>query len=269
MTGVQTCALPISQTRQIPVRKTTAADTRPINNSPYIYGSIPDNSVLKPKGHSRVNTAVKWVKKTKKYIDIASNYGLLRLTPITADCVRVSFVKGQLTKIHDNYWTPKTEAEIKWTAKESKSAIEIRTDKLLLRIEKADGAIRFLNADRTLLLSENKKEPRLVENGESWSFFDFEKKEKIKSKGILATDLMDLSLKARYISFGGKPMRMPLILSDKGYGIGVAAEKTALFCNVSMYGQYVYTDVTDQIDYYFLYGGSLGRTIELHKELFG
>ena len=124
-----------SQTRQIPVRKTTAADTRPINNSPYLYGSIPDNNVLKPKGHSRVNTAVKWVKKTKKYIDIASNYGLLRLTPITADCVRVSFVKGQLTKIHDNYWTPKTEAEIKWTAKESKSAIEIRTDKLLLRIE--------------------------------------------------------------------------------------------------------------------------------------
>lgn len=258
-----------SQTRQIPVRKTTAADTRPINNSPYLYGSIPDNSVLKPKGHSRVNTAVKWVKKTKKYIDIASNYGLLRLTPITADCVRVSFVKGQLTKIHDNYWTPKTEAEIKWTAKESKSAIEIRTDKLLLRIEKADGAIRFLNADGTLLLSENKKEPRLVENGESWSFFDFEKKEKIKSKGILATDLMDLSLKARYISFGGKPMRMPFILSDKGYGIGVAAEKTALLCNVSMYGQYVYTDVTDQIDYYFLYGGSVGRTIELHKGLFG
>ena len=119
------------------------------------------------------------------------------------------------------------------------------------------------------MLSDNKKEPRLVENGESWSFFDFEKKEKIKSKGILATDLMDLSLKARYISFGGKPMRMPFILSDKGYGIGVAAEKTALLCNVSMYGQYVYTDVTDQIDYYFLYGGSVGRTIELHKGLFG
>ncbi len=258
-----------SQTRQIPVRKTSAADTRPINNSPFLYGSIPDNNVLKPKGHSRVNTAVKWVKKTKRYIDIASSYGLLRLTPITADCVRVSFVKGQMTKIHDNYWTPKIVSEIKWTAKESKSAIEITTDKLVVRIEKADGAIQFLKSDKTLLLTENKREPRLVENGESWSFFDFEKKEKIKSKGILATDLMDLSLKARYISFGGKPMRMPLVLSDKGYGIAVAAEKTAMLCNVSMYGQYVYTDVTDQIDYYFLYGGSVGRTIELHKGLFG
>lgn len=258
-----------SQTRQIPVRKTRNADTRPINNSPFLYGSIPDNNVLKPKGHSRVNAAVKWVKKTKRYIDIASSYGLLRLTPITADCVRVSFVKGQMTKIHDNYWTPKTVSEIKWTAKESKSAIEITTDRLLLRIEKSDGAIQFFKSDKTLLLTENKREPRLVENGESWSFFDFEKKEKIKSKGILATDLMDLSLKARYISFGGKPMRMPLVLSDKGYGIAVAAEKTAMLCNVSMYGQYVYTDVTDQIDYYFLYGGSVGRTIELHKGLFG
>ena len=258
-----------SQPTQIPVRKQTVDDHRPINTSEYMYGGIPDNGVLRPKGHSRVNTAVKWVKKTKKYIDIASNYGLLRLTPVSDECVRVSFVKGQLTKIHGNYWTPKSEQEIKWTARESKSAVEVATEKLVIKIEKADGALRFMTPDKKLLLSENPKEPRLVENGEAWCFFDFEKKEKLKSKGILATDLMDLSLKAKYISFGGKPMRMPLVVSDKGYAIAVAAEKTAMFCGITMYGQYIYTDVTDQLDYYFMYGGSTGKNIEMHKAIFG
>ena len=106
---------------------------------------------------------------------------MLRLTPVSDECVRVSFVKGQLTKIHGNYWTPKSEQEIKWTARESKSAVEVATEKLVIKIEKADGALRFMTPDKKLLLSENPKEPRLVENGEAWCFFDFEKKEKLKS----------------------------------------------------------------------------------------
>lgn len=257
------------EVKKIPVRNTAPSDHRPINTSPFMYGGIPDNGILKPKGHSRVNAAVKWVKKTKSYLEIASTYGLLRLTPVSDDCVRISFVKGQLTKIHDTYWKPEIAEGIKWTAKESKSAVELSTSKLIVRIEKADGALQFLKSDKTPLLSENRREPRLLENGEGYSFFDFDKKEKLKAKGILATDLMDVGLKARYISFGGKPMRMPLLLSDKGYGIGTAAEKTVLFCGISMYGQYIYSDVCDQIDYYFLYGESVGKTIELHKKIFG
>ena len=64
-------------------------------------------------------------------------------------------------------------------------------------------------------------------------------------------------------------MRMPLVVSDKGYAIAVAVEKTAMFCGITMYGQYIYTDVTDQLDYYFMYGGSTGKNIEMHKAIFG
>ena len=89
----------------------------------------------------------------------------------------------------------------------------------------------------------------------------------LKSKGVLADDFMDLSTKARYISFGQKKLRMPLVLSNKGYAIGVAAGSTVLFCNVRTYGQYIYTQGTGQIDYYFIYDENQERNIEQYRNL--
>ena len=78
---------------------------------------------------------------------------------------------------------------------------------------------------------------------------------------------MDLSTKARYISFGQKKLRMPLVLSNKGYALGVAAGSTVLFCNVRTYGQYIYTQGTGQIDYYFIYDENQERNIEQYRNL--
>ena len=142
-------------------------------------------------------------------------------------------------------------------AKESKSLIEIQTEKLILRIEKKNGAIQYFDADRNLLVSENATEPRLLNNGECYTFFDWDKSEKLKSKGILATDLTDLTNKARYISFGGRQQRLPLVVSNKGYGIATASSRTALFCNIKMYGQYIFIDGDTQSDYYFIGAGSV------------
>ena len=64
-------------------------------------------------------------------------------------------------------------------------------------------------------------------------------------------------------------MCMPLLLSEYGYGIGVAAEQSVICCTLPMYGLYLYTDGTDQIDYYFLYGGDRKRTLELYKNVEG
>lgn len=107
-------------------------------------------------------------------------------------------------KPHKTYWKQKADTAFKWVAKESKSLIEIQTEKLILRIEKKNGAIQYFDADRNLLVSENATEPRLLNNGECYTFFDWDKSEKLKSKGILAIDLTDLTNKARYISFGGQ-----------------------------------------------------------------
>ena len=70
----------------------------------YTYGTFPPESHLQVKGHSRGNFSVKWVKKTKQYLEIASAAGLLRLTPITPSTIRISFVKGVTGTIQDTNW---------------------------------------------------------------------------------------------------------------------------------------------------------------------
>ena len=93
----------------------------------------------------------------------------------------------------------------------------------------------------------------------TWEYFDWSKNENLSAKGILAEDLERLNSKARYISFGGKRIRMPLLVSGYGYGLGIAAEETAMCCNIPMYGTYLYTEGSGQIDYYFSLRGRLQR----------
>ena len=62
-------------------------------------------------------------------------------------------------------------------------------------------------------------------------------------------------------------MRMPLIVSGYGYGLGIAADETVMCCNVPVYGTYLYTEGTGQIDYYFICGGNYEEILRLYKEL--
>lgn len=107
-----------------------------MNMSPYAFGELPDNRSLPVRSHAKISGAVKSAKKTKEHIDIASAAGLLRLTPITPEIIRVSYVKGVTTKIKNTYWKPKAEETVLWSAKESKSALRVATEKVVVIIDK-------------------------------------------------------------------------------------------------------------------------------------
>ena len=96
---------------------------------------------------------------------------------------------------------------------------------------------------------------------------DWDKKERIKAKGMLDTDFLDVTLNARYISFGGKKHRMPLVLSNRGYGIAAAAKNTVLLCDIKTYGQYLYAEGERQLDYYFICGEKPENIITRYKGL--
>lgn len=246
------------------------AESVPVNTSRYRFGDIPDNSMLRPQGHSRIDNSVRMVKKTKKYLELISSYGTLRLTPLEDDVIRVQFVKGSMAVFEPGFWNYEPESPVSWTAKEGRNLVELTTGKLTVRIDKKTGAVRFFDKQGKLLLSEKDALPRQMETAatsRTWVYFDWPKNEKLFAKGMLAGDLERMNQKARYINFGGKKLRMPLLISEYGYGIGAAAEKTVMCCDIPMYGPYLYADGMKQIDYYFLYGKDREHTLELYKKI--
>lgn len=238
-----------------------------INTSPYRFNSIVEKEKLTPKGHNRIDCGVRWVKKTKTFADFVSGYGILRITPVTDEIVRVQFIRGQMDLFSDGNWKYTGEKKVSFVIRENTTVYEIVTKKLVVRVEKKSGALAFWDTKGTLLLKESGKEPRQIEPdlSKTWNYFEWEKSEKLVAKGISDSELEQVNGKARYISIGGKKKRMPLLLSKKGYGISVSAENTVSFCGVGIYGQYICTEEEKQIDYYVLFGGSNEENLQLYK----
>jgi DNA helicase-2/ATP-dependent DNA helicase PcrA len=210
---------------------------------------------------------VRWVKKSKEFVDFVSNYGILRVTPVTDEIAQVQFVRGQVDCFKIGNWNYTGEKRVSFTTRENAAAYEIMTNKLVIRVEKKSGAVVFLDTKGNVLFRESGKEPRQIEpeSAKTWTYFEWPKSEKMVAKGILDRDLEPVSGKARYISVGGKKKRMPLLLSQKGYGISVSAEHTVSCCDVGVYGQYICTEKESQIDYYVLFGGSKEDNLRMYK----
>lgn len=257
------------------VKKNFSSKTRaswPVNPSTHHFGECPPVEILRPKGHGQIDCSIQGIKKTKSCLDLASRYGVLRITPLQEDIIRIQFKKDPTPRFRPGFWDYSPKARPEWIARAGKNLIEAATAKAAVRIDKRTGALQFLDRLGKQLLAEQAGLPRQIEAGplsQTWTYFDWPEKEKLFAKGVLAEELERMNRKARYIHFGGKKMRMPLLLSEYGYGIGVAAEQSVICCTLPMYGLYLYTDGTDQIDYYFLYGGDRKKTLELYKSVEG
>ena len=213
------------------------------------YGEMPDNNALHPPGHGRIDCAVRMVMKGKGYVDMVSGYGILRITPMDRNLIRITFGKTQ--KDLDIPADPEmTQKNFPYKYRETKDAVELLTEKVLVKVVKKTGNVNFYTPTGKLLLSEREKEPRQLTGGNAWMFFAWDKKESLIARGVTDNGFMRMNNKAKYISFVGKLPQMPALLSDKGYEIYLPSGKKTLCCNIGMYGNYLSLENSEVADYY-------------------
>lgn len=228
------------------------------------FGDIPDNSILRPSGHGRIDTAVRWVEQTACGVACVSNYGVFHVSPVNDAVIRVTFGAGQ--KIKELFQNSQT--KIKWQQKETREAILINTKEIQLTVDKKSGAISYANAAGKTVLKEKTAPTRQMDvvKKQNWMYFDWSRSERLSAKGVLKDDRLPLKNTTKYICYGEKSKRFPLVYSNLGYGIAVAADSDVLCCNIPMYGPYISTEHMELIDYYFIIGATEADVINRYVE---
>ncbi len=238
------------------------------NLSPYAFGDMPENGRLRPVPHEPADLTIRRAKKRKTGLFLTTNYGTLRLVPLAPDIIRVTFAKEEPGELYSECVAAR-DVSTDWVCRSIPDAIELETPALLVSVGKKSGAIRFSTKDGRLLLSERQNECRLLESGRFWNFFEWERNERIRALGAGKATMLPLKNSARYISHGGRPLRLPCIFSDKGYAIAIAADDTVLGCNIPLYGGCISIEKMTQLDYYFMSADSEEELHEAYRYLAG
>ena len=138
--------------------------------------------------------------------------------------------------------------------KENSSVVELTTEELCVQVDKQSGAITFMDRNKKVLLKERSSECRQIETsggGRAWNFFDWKKETGLYAPGSGNTEGLKLKGSARYIQPDTSDKNLPVIISDKGYCIAVAADEPVICCDIPTFGSYLSIEGETEIDYYF------------------
>lgn len=235
---------------EVPVTEKTRKDKQAVSE----FGDMPDQTSLKPLGHPVLNMSVRWVTSSKNCLELTSACGVLRLTPISENIVRVTFSNGPFDRMVEIPRELTSSINPKWSFKETRDKVELRTTKLKVSVDKKTGAISFYTDKDKLLLSESGALPRQLTTAVkdyTWVYFAWGKNEILKAKGESDKEWLDLFSTAKYISMGPKSQRPACVVSNFGYEIWIPAGRKVMCCTIPVYGPYLYTEGEKLIDYFF------------------
>ena len=218
------------------------------------FGTMPDSTSLKPIGHAKIDTGIKWISKESDKLQVVTGYGILNVIPISDETVRILFSKDDPKNIQKLPDEIKKNPSVKWVCADARSAVEVRLEKLTVSIDKRSGVVSFISKNGNVLLSENPMVTRQYHGTADiwWEYFDWSKKEMISARSDDLSTWEDITNTAKFISHtavSGAPSMM--MSSSKGYQIIIPGSIKALVCTIPVYGPYLRFEGTTCIDYIF------------------
>ncbi len=214
------------------------------------FGKMPAGTSLIPAGHGKIDLSVRFCSIEKSKVTITSSYGTLYIIPISGGEIKVIFSKTAI--IDAGSFPPCTKD--KWTAKDLRDAIEITTEKLLIRIPKKSGALQFLTVKGQLLLSEADINARHYSDTDQayWNYIKFDKKEVLQAYDSVKKEWIGVSGNAKYISCSKTDNGEDTILmSMKGYQIIIPHKYCILLCDTLSGAPYIKYEDTSVMEYSF------------------
>ncbi|NCD70976.1 glycoside hydrolase family 31 protein [Mucilaginibacter agri] len=234
-------------------------------------------------GHYNTATAaVKTYAKQADGVRFTLDKGLMKIKVCQADIVQVKYTAlNAFAPFNSLVVNNPFAGKVNFTVTEKGGNIIIKTDKLVISVNRKSNAITYLTTAGKVILAETEKgnkemEAQTVAGIDTYSCstsFNSPADEGLFGLGCHPTDSLSINYKGRNQDMAIKYMTgaIPVLLSTKGYGLmwdnyaasnfyGAAADNTQ-FKYVSESGK--------QVDYFFFYGPTFDHIIDLYRTATG
>lgn len=247
---------------------------------------------------------IKEVKRVDNALYLYSDLATHRIIPYTEKSIRLSYTYGDTfsQKVKPGVIaTPNTA----WDYTENENEIVLKTSAVTVKINRKTGCYEYYSnsgkhflseADiesreleafkKTILSDENQnvekirtadgektivKEAQLVETSVAYHTrlkLLFDDKEEIYGLGQHEEGYGSLRGKKVYCHQANRKIAMPLLVSNKGYGLLIDTYSPYIFNDID-FETYIYTEADDEMDFYFIGGDDMSDVIREYRKLTG
>ncbi|MHA1147936.1 MAG: TIM-barrel domain-containing protein [Promethearchaeota archaeon] len=207
------------------------------------------------------------ITKQEKGISLQIKEGFLQINVIDENIIQVLFSINKKPKLGKSlsiidFKNP----SIKFELIEQKNTSILKTTKITIQINNETGVLEYSDPSDSKILKENGRE--LIENLEENAFtikqkFNWDENEALYGLG----QHQDVENKINYRGLevalyqGNLKASVPVLISSKGYGILWDNYSFTKFCDTEN-GSYLWSEVGDEINYYFIFGPELDQIVK-------
>ena len=233
-------------------------------------------SVLTANAQWQPRNPVTEVHRQADGVVFAQKTGFLKLQVCGDSIIHVVYAPDSSFQEHPNFVVTKTAwSTPTWTMQETPEEITITTARLKVSVERIDGAITYRESNGQQLVQDaNRWLTPVKVNGEDTyraeAFVNiYGSHEGLYGLGQHQSGVWNYRGESVDISHDNSNISVPLLVSNKGYGIYWNNESRSRFNNRFANYLYISSEVADAVDYYFFYGPELDKIVFDYRELTG
>ncbi|MFW6270323.1 MAG: TIM-barrel domain-containing protein, partial [Bacillota bacterium] len=233
--------------------------------------------------------------------------GKIKLEIITDDIIHVIYTQEEefssknSLMVNDNY-----KQKLDWNYKEKADELMISTSKLQLNINKQSCSFTYLDRDGNLLVKEPEAGGKTLDSTEVEKVvfdektkltteasadgdkisaeniktiidreayhtkleFEWDENEALYGLGSHEEGIINYRGHHQYLYQQNMKAVVPVLVSTKGYGIMLDSYSLITFHD-DMHGSYFWTEIDDELDYYFIYGPEFDEIVSSYRNLTG
>lgn len=227
--------------------------------------------------------AVSSVSKNADGLAIAMAGGTLRLWPVARKAVRVTFILEDSFSARESLVVVKPpDRDVEWTVEETEDAVRLVMDEITVEVDRVSGALVFKDSSGEVLLAEPTRDSREVKpvqvSGEDAyeirQSFNFAAGEALYGLGQFEDGHLNSRGQDILLVQTNTIAVNPFLVSTRGYGILWDNYSKTVFNDEQGATDrpstgYLWSEMADGIDYYFIVGPELDKVVAGYRELTG